>query len=68
MGEDIQQKVSNREKMNAKQLQGHVENSVLLPLKSELHELITCLEIFGLPCPQRRYQSFLCQQYLLDLF
>ena len=40
-------------KKNTKQLQEHVENSVLLLLQSELHELGTCLENFGLPSPQR---------------
>ena len=53
MGEDILQKLSNVWKRNAKQLQEHVDNSVLLLLQNELHELGTCLENFGLPCPVR---------------
>ena len=53
MGEDILQKLSNMGTKNAVQLQEHVENSVLLLLQSELHELGTCLENFHLQCPQR---------------
>ena len=52
MGEDILQKLSCVQKTNARQLQEQAENSVLLLLQSELHELGTCLENFGLPCPQ----------------
>ena len=53
MGEDILQKVCNIGKKNPRQSQEHVENSVLLLLQSELHKLGTCLENFGLPCPQK---------------
>ena len=49
MGEDILQKVSKKGNISTTRLSAHVDNSVLLLLQSELHELGTCLENFSLP-------------------
>ena len=49
MGEDILHKVSKKGNISTTRLSAHVDNSVLLLLQRELHELETCLENFGLP-------------------
>ena len=53
MGEDMLQKSSQISHINVTRLQEHVDNSVLILIQSELHELGTCLENFGLPTPSK---------------
>ena len=53
MGEDMLQKSSQIIHINVTRLQEHVDNSVLILIQSELHELGTCPENFGLPTPSK---------------
>ena len=52
IGEDILWQ-SQMKFINIAKLQDHVDNSVLLLLQTDLYELGTCLENFGLPTPQK---------------
>ena len=53
MGEDILWKSSQLKFLNITSIQDHVDNSVLLLLQADLHELGTCLENFALPTPKK---------------
>ena len=53
MGEDILWKCSHTKIINSARVQDHVDNSVLLILQTDLNELGTCLENFGLPTPNK---------------